>query len=96
MVSLDTNTLEKITVSQGKLRVIPKYPKEVEDTNPSVHVHFDEPQLDFSVQYSKLVHDAHLSFRVSLFWQSTRALQSEARGIIGEYRAMGMCYLIST
>ena len=87
-VALDANTIEKITVSQGKLIILPKYPEEVEDPSPSVRVHFEELQLDFTVQYTKVVDDTRANSRVSLFWQSAGAIQSGASGVVGESRAM--------
>ena len=83
-VSLEADQVEKITVSKGRLMVLPMYPKEFPAVPPSIQVHFNDPNLDFSVHYTELVYGDQRRARVSLFWLSTGAMHSGAHGIVGE------------
>ena len=83
-VSLEADQVEKITVSKGRLMILPMYPKEFPDISPSIQVHFSDLDLDFSVHYTESVHEDQTRARVSLFWRSTGAMHSGAHGIVGE------------
>ena len=82
-VSLTASTLDKITVTQGRLRISPSYPKEDPTVFPSIEVYFDEFEFDFSIHYTKVVYEDHKNFRLSLFWRSIGAIPSDAHGIVG-------------
>lgn len=83
-VSLEAGQVEKITVSKGRLMILPMYPKEFPVTSPSIQVHFSDLDLNFFVHYTESVSEDHRRAQVSLFWQSTGAMHSGAHGIVGE------------
>ena len=83
-VSLEADQIEKITVSKGRLMILPMYPKEFPVISPSIQVQFSDLDLDFSVHYTESIHEDESIARVSLFWHSTGAMHSGAHGIVGE------------
>lgn len=83
-LSLEADQVEKITVSKGRLMILPMYPKEFPVISPSIQVRFSDLDLDFLVHYTESVHE---DARVSLFWHSTGAMHSGAHGIVGEFVA---------
>ena len=83
-VSLEADQVEKITVSKGRLMILPMYPKEFPAVYPSIQVHFSDLDLDFFVHYTELVSEDHKRAQVSLFWHSTGAIHAGAHGIVGE------------
>jgi hypothetical protein len=84
-VSLEADQVEKITVSKGRLTILPMYPKEFPVISPIIQVGFSDLDLDFSVHYTESVHEDETRARVSLFWHSTGAMNSGAHGIVGEF-----------
>lgn len=83
-VSLEADRVEKITVSKGRLMILPMYPQKFPITSPSIQVYFSDLDLDFSVHYTKSAHEDYKRFQVSLFWRSVGSIRSGAHGIVGE------------
>ena len=87
-VSLEADQVEKITVSKGRLMILPMYPKEFPVISPSIQVQFSDLDLDFSVHYTESVQEDESRAQVSLFWHSIGAMHSGAHGIVGEIVAL--------
>ena len=94
-VSLEADQVDKITVSKGRLMILPMYPKEFPDISPSIEVYFSDLDLDFSVHYMESIYEDHKRAQVSLYWRSTGAIHSGAHGIVGELDNTEQCHVYS-
>ena len=83
-ISLKADKVEKITVSKGRLIVLPAIPGDSSAFAPTIHIHFADLDLDFSVQFMEVDSEGRKSFRLSLFWKSIGAKILGAHGIVGE------------